>query len=127
MPVQLTAQQQADLAQVMFGLAQNPQTRKDVARLVAKIDPKRAASSFRDVVQDEKFERFKAEVEDKLDLKGAKAAKAKHDAQRAELAQKYGDEHMAGIDAVATKYGISDIKAAAVLYANENPDSDPTL
>lgn len=127
MPVQLTPQQQADLAQVMYGLAQNPQTRKDVAKLVAKLDPKRAASSFRDVVQEDKFAALERKIDEKLDISGARAAKAKQDEQRAELASRYGEDHMKGIDEVAVKYGISDLKAAAVLYANENPESDPTL
>src|SRR5262249_24575254 len=112
---------------VMFGLAQNPATRKDVAKLVAKLDPKRAAASFRDVAQDENFAALERKVEDHLDLKGAKAAKAKQDEQRTELASRYDEKQMTEIDALATKYGLSDLKAAAVLYANENPDSDPTL
>ena len=34
---------------------------------------------------------FKAEIEDKVDLKGARAAKSKQDEQRSKLAERYDD------------------------------------
>jgi hypothetical protein len=123
----LTAQQQADLATLMYGLAQDPKTRKDLARLVKKVNPERAATSFRDVDQEERFETLKADLEEKFDLKGARAAKAKQDEQRARLAERYSPEQVTEVEAIATRYGMSDLDAAAVLYAHEHPESDPTL
>jgi hypothetical protein len=124
--VALSPQQQADLASLMYELSQGD-TRKDLAKLVKKKFPERAAKSFRDVEQEEQVETRFAEIEDKLDLKGAKAAKQKQDEQRAKLADKYGEDQLKGIDEVATRYGLSDLDAAAVLYANEHPEIDPTL
>jgi hypothetical protein len=127
MAVHLTAQQQADLASLAYELGHNPQTRKDLAKLVKKINPERAARSFRDVEQDDKFEAFKSEIEDKVDLKGARAAKSKQDEQKQKLAERYDEKQLAGIEEVATKFGLSDLDAAAVLYAHEHPESDPAL
>lgn len=124
---QLTPQQQADLASLAYELGHNPKTRKGLAKLVREINPQRAAASFRDVEQEDKFESFKSDIEDKLDLKGAKAAKAKQDEQRSKLAERYDDKAMEGIEAVAARYGMSDLDAAAVLYAHENPASDPSF
>lgn len=127
MAAQLTPQQQADLASLAYGLAHNPKTRAGLAKLVKEISPERAARSFRDVDQDDKFEAFKAEIEDKVDLKGARAAKSKQDEQKAKLAERYDEKQLEGIEAVATKFGLNDLEAAAVLYAHEHPESDPTL
>lgn len=123
----LSAQQQADLASLAYELGHNPKTRRGLAKLVREINPQRAATSFRDVDQEDKFEAFKSEVEDKIDLRGAKAAKQKHDDQRAKLSDRYDEKQIEGIEAVATQYGLSDLDAAAVLYAHSNPASDPTL
>lgn len=127
MAANLTPQQQADLASLAYGLAHNPKTRAGLAKLVKEISPERAAKSFRDVEQDERFEAFKAEIEDKVDLKGAKAAKSKQDEQKAKLAERYDEKQLEGIEAVATKFGLSDLDAAAVLYAHESGESDPTM
>ena len=125
--INLTAQQQADLASLAYELGHNPQTRKGLAALVKKISPERAARSFKDVDQEDKFETFKADVEDRLDLKGAKAAKAKEDEQRTRLGERYDEKQIEAIDAVRTRFGMSDWDAAAVLYSHETGESDPTL
>ncbi len=125
--VTLTPQQQADLAFLAYELGHNPKTRKGLAKLVKEINPERAAASFRDVDQEDKLETFKAEIEDKLDLKGAKAAKAEQDRQKAELAERYDEKQLGEIESVMSRYGLSDWKAGAVLYASEHPESDPTL
>ncbi len=125
--VKLTPQQQADLASLAYELGHNPKTRKGLAKLVKEINPERAAASFRDVDQEDRFETFKADIEDKLDLKGAKAAKEKADAQKSKLAERYDEKQLGEIEAVMGRYGLSDWDAGAVLYANEHPESDPTL
>ena len=124
--VNLSPQQQADLASLMYELSQGD-TRKDLAKLVKKKFPERAAKSFRDVEHEEQLDARFAEIEDKVDLKGAKAAKARQDEQRTKLAERYSEDHMKGIDAVAAELGISDLDSAAIIYAHRNPDSDPTV
>lgn len=124
--VNLSPQQQADLASLMYELSQGD-TRKDLARLVKKKFPERAAKSFRDVEHEEQLDARFAEIEDKVDLKGAKAAKAKQDEQRTKLAERYSEDHMKGIDAIAAELGISDLDSAAIIYSHRNPETDPTL
>lgn len=124
--VNLSPQQQADLASLMYELSQGD-TRKDLAKLVKKKFPERAAKSFRDVEHEEQLDARFAEIEDKVDLKGAKAAKAKQDEQRTKLAERYSEDHMKGIDAVAAELGICDLDSAAIIYSHRNPETDPTL
>jgi len=83
--VQLSPQQQADLASLAYELGHNPKTRRGLAKLVHEINPARAAQSFKDVVQEEKFTQLERKIEDKLDMSGARAAKEKQDQQKAAL------------------------------------------
>ena len=122
----LTPQQIFQDQQLLRKLASG-EHRKDFYKHVKKVDPDRAARSMRDVEEQEKIESRLSEFEDKLDMKGAKAAKAKQDEQRAKLAQNYDEEQIKGIEEVATRHGLADLEAAAVLYAHEHPETDPTL
>lgn len=101
--------------------------RKEFAKIVRKVDPQRAAASMRDVEHEDRFDQFESRIEEKLDLKGVKAAKAEQDKQKTELAERYSPEQITEIEGTMTRYGISDWKAGAVLYANDHPESDPTL
>jgi hypothetical protein len=123
----LTPQQQADLATLAYNLGHNPETRKDLAKLVKKIDPQRAARSFADVDQVDKLEAFRTEIEEKLDLKGAKAAKDKADEQRAKLAERYDEKRMEAIEAEAARLGTSDLESAAIVYAHRSGETDPSV
>lgn len=126
-PLQLNAQQQADLAHLAFILGHHPKTRAGLAGLVKEIDPRRYSTSFRDVAEQEKFDAYRRDLEERLDVSGMRAAAAAHDAQKAKLAERYGEEQIAGIDAVRTRYGLKDWNAAATLYAAETGAGDPTL
>ena len=125
--VNLSPQQQADLSSMFYELSHDPTTRDAAAALVAKKFPDRAKRSFRDVEQKRELAEWQTAVEDKIDLKGAKAAKAKQDEQRTKLAERYSEDHMKGIDAVAAELGISDLDSAAIIYSHRNPETDPTL
>lgn len=121
----LSLEQQADLASLAYELGHNPQTRGGLAQLVNKINPQRARASFPDVVQEERFKQLERKVADQLDLTGAKAAKAKIDEQRHRLKDRYTEDEIAKIEAVADRIGTHDYDAAAVIYAHENPAPDP--
>jgi len=126
-PISLNQQQQQDLANLAFILGHHPKTRDGLAALVKEVDPRRFSTSFRDVAEKQRFDAYRAELEEKLDVSGARAAAAAHDAQKAKLAERYGEDHIAGIDAVRTRYGLKDWNAAATLYAAETGASDPTM
>lgn len=125
--LQLTLEQQQDLANLAFVLGHHPKTRPAIAAAVKEIDERRYNSSFRDVAEKERFDAYRRELEDKLDVSGVRAKAAEQAAQKAELIARYGEEGFARIEATHKKYGMNDYKAAATLYGVETGASDPTL
>lgn len=125
--VQLSPQQQADLASLAYELGHNPKTRPGLAKLVEQINPDRAARSFRDVSQSNELAKLRAEIDDKLDLKGARAAKERSEQEKEALKTRYTDEQIAEIGKRMEQEGMSSWKSAAVLYAADHPESDPSL
>lgn len=125
--LELTPEQQRDLANLAFVLGHHPKTRDGLAGLVKEVDERRFNTSFRDVAEKQRFEAYRKELEDKLDVSGARAAKARQVEQKARLTERYGDDGIAGIEATMKKYGLADYDAAAVLYGHETGNSDPTL
>src|SRR5215475_7827003 len=121
----LTLDQQADLASLAYELGHNPKTRSELAHLVNKVNPARARASFPDVVQEERFKTLQRKVEDLVDVNGARAAKARLDAQKAGLKERYSDEEIGKIEQVMDRFGTHDYEAGAVLYAHQNGGGDP--
>jgi hypothetical protein len=126
--VQLSPQQQADLASLAYELGHStPESRADFAKIIKKHMPDRYNRSFRDVAVKEEIQQLRAEVDDKLDLNGARAAKARQESQKEKLKERYSEEQIGDIQKVMARYGVSDWKAGATLYAAEHPESDPTM
>jgi hypothetical protein len=125
--LQLSPEQQQDLANLAFTLGHHPKTRGMIAQAVKEIDERRYNTSFRDIAEQQRFEAYRKDLEEKLDVSGARAEKARQDAAKVKLTERYGESQMAGIEATMTKYGMKDWDAAATLYAAQNGDSDPTL
>lgn len=121
----LSVEQQADLASLLYELGHNPQTRAGLAQLVHRVDPARAKASFPDIVQEARFQALERKVADHLDVKGAKAAQARYEAQKEKLRDKYSDEQLAAIEKEMTRIGTPDWEAGAVLYAAKHPEQDP--
>jgi hypothetical protein len=125
--VQFTPEQAQDLQNLAFTLGHHPKTRPMMAAAIKEIDERRYNSSFRDIAEKERFENYRKELEDKLDVSGVRAKAAEQAAQKADLIARYGEEGFAGIEATHKKYGMNDYKAAATLYGVESGGGDPTL
>jgi hypothetical protein len=121
----LSVEQQADLASLLYELGHNPNTRSGLAQLVNKVDPQRARASFPDVVQQNQFQQLERRIEQRLQTDEAEKQKAKHEAQRAKLKERYSDEQITEIDKERTRLGGIPWDDAAVLYAAKNPETDP--
>ena len=126
--VRLTPAQMDDLSQLAYSLgAVGSKTRKEFAALVKKANPDRFTRSFSDVAMEEKFEERDRKLAEKEHQAEIDRLKAKQESARAELTKRYSEDHIKGIEAKMEQLGISDYSAGAVLYAHDNPDSDPTL
>jgi Skp family chaperone for outer membrane proteins len=122
---QLTPAEQAELSQMFFDLTHDKETRRDIARLVKKKFPDRAAA-FGDVDLSDQIEALRQEQEQKELMAQARVYQAELDRQAAELSSKYSPEQIAAIREVADRAGNTiDLKTAAVLYAHENPPPNP--
>src|SRR5215475_9410158 len=121
----LNIEQQADLASLLYELGHNPQTRDEQARLIAKIDPQRARASFPDVVQRAQFAELKRDIDQKFAREAAEKDKARQEAQRAKLRERYSEEQLAEIAKERTRLGGGNWEDAAIIYASKNPEADP--
>jgi hypothetical protein len=125
---QLTPLQMADLSSLAYSLgAVGSKTRKKFAELVKEVDPARYERSFGDVKLDARFDEHDKKRTETEHQTAIKAAQEKQAADRASLAERYSEDHIKGIESEMTRLGISDYSAGAVLYAHNNPESDPTL
>lgn len=125
--LQLTLEQQQDLANLAFVLGHHPKTRSTMAAAVKEIDERRYNASFRDIAEKERFDAYRKELEEKLDVSGVRAAKAQQEAAKAKLSERYGEAGVAAIEQTMQKYGLTDYNAGAVLYGHETGNSDPTM
>jgi len=117
-----------DLSQLAYSLgAVGSKTRKKFAALVKEANPERFNRSFPDVSMEEKFEERDRRLAEKEHQATVAALQRKQEDARAELAKRYSDDHIKGIEKRMEALGISDYNAGAILYAHENPGSDPTL
>jgi len=121
----LSVEQQADLASLLYELGHNPQTRPGLAQLVNRVDPQRARASFPDVVQHNQFQQLKNEIAQERQRHAAEKEKEKHERQRDKLRDRYSDEQIGEIDKERTRLGGIPWDDAAVLYAAKNPETDP--
>jgi len=123
MALELDPAAQAALAELAVELANKPETRKEFARLVQKVQPNRR---FPDVEADDlkaeidrRFEEKEREVEQKRILKAMEREKAK-------ISKNYDEKSIGEIEALMEKHGISDYSLAARLYAAETKPANPT-
>ncbi len=125
-PVQLTPAQMADLSQLAYQLAHG-EHRKEFAKIVKKAAPERAAA-FSDVEQEERFQAFKDEQEQKEQLAEGRRIQAELTRQRTDLigSGRYNEDQVKDIEKIIERHGSTlDYTTAAVLYAHENPPSNP--
>lgn len=121
----LSVEQQADLASLAYELGHNPQTRAGLAHLVNRVDPQRARASFPDIVQANQFAALERKVEQRFQKEEAEKLKARHEAQRDKLRDRYSDEQIGEIQNEMSRAGITDWEDGAILYAGRNPAADP--
>ena len=118
----------ADLSSVFYELAHDEKLRPYVAKLVEHKFPQRAAS-FSDVKQKAEIQQLRNEIaQDKQLAKAAEMTRAL-DRQRDDLITtgRYTKEQAEDIKKIIDRHGGTlDYNQAAVLYAHENPSSDPT-
>jgi hypothetical protein len=126
--VQLSPEQQASISDLFYELCHDPKTRKKARDLIKDRDPALAAQ-FADVTVDERMEEFEAKQADK-ELKRQQDEHVRRlSEQRAALIAdgKYTEDQVKEMETgVMARYGLSDYKAAATLYASENPPATPT-
>ena len=124
----------ADLADLFHELSQNKETRKIVAQAVKKLKPDSPhAMAFADVEQEDRFEAFKREQEEREIKRQNDEILARMNARRAALltggpdgsGRKYSEDDVKNIEALMQKKGISDYDDGATLYAATLPPLDP--
>jgi hypothetical protein len=105
-----------ELGRLLKRLSTNPQTRRDVTKLIKKAHPaarfpdqdledyKEAEAARREA---EKIERDRKEVMDRLE------------SQRKALLNRYSEDNLKEIEALMQKHGIADYEVGAKLYASE--------
>jgi hypothetical protein len=124
----------ADLADLFHELSQNKETRKIVATAVKKLKPDSPhAMAFADVEQEDRFEAFRREQEER-DLERQKSemmARMNHARQSLLTGgsdgsgRKYSEDDVKKIEELMQKKGISDYDDGATLYAATLPPMDP--
>lgn len=123
MPIELDAQTQADLAELAVELANKPETRKDFAHLVKKVQPNRR---FHDVEVDD----IRAEIRKEFEERDQRAAQSlivkAMEREKAKLADRYDEKAIGEIESLMEKHGLSDYGLAARLYAAETKPANPT-
>lgn len=121
--VNLDPAAQAVLAQLAIDLANNPETRKDFARIAKKVDPKRR---FPDVEADEMNDRIAAEFDKRDQAAAAEKATRKLERAKAKLAERYDDDSIKAIEALMEEHGLVDYELGAKLYAADTKAAIPT-
>lgn len=123
----LTPAVREEIAELAMKLAANAKTRKTFLNAVKEVDPNQRfpAHEVEDLREEMKAEREREKEERKLDEE-RKATEARLNAQRAALVGKgYSDDQLKEVEAVMTKYGITDYEAGADLYQARKPAAPP--
>jgi hypothetical protein len=124
----------ASLGKLFAGLAQNPKTRRMVAKAVREVMPDSPeARSFSDVEQEERFDSFKAEQEARELQRQQDEVVGRMNGQRQRLlgggedgeGRKYSEDDVKAIEALMQKKGITDYNDGAILYAATLPPDNP--
>lgn len=122
MAINLDPAAQAALAELAVEVANNPDTRKEFARLVKKVQPNRR---FPDVEVDDMREEIRREFE-KKEQEGEQARILRSmERQKSKVSENYDDKAMGEIEALMSKHGLSDYELAARLYAAETKPATP--
>lgn len=121
--VKLTPEAQAELAKLAIDLANNPETRKDFARMTKKIDPKRR---FPDVEAEDLREEMKREFEERDRKREADRVKAELESQKEALKGQYDEESISRIEKIMEENGLSNYELGARLFAAETKPAIPT-
>ena len=124
----------AKLGRTFLDLSHGKDSRRDVGTIVRKYMPDSPeARSFTDVEQEDRFEAFKREQEDREVQRAKDEAVAKMGAQRSRLlsggdngeGRKYSEDDVKAIEALMQKKGIIDYEDGATLYAATLPPESP--
>ena len=123
----------ADLADLFHELSHNKETRKVIAAAVKKLKPDSPhAQAFADIDVEDKFEKFRADQEER-ELKRQQDEMLRHmNAKRSALlvggpdgsGRKYSEDDLKKIEDLMQKKGISDYEDGATLYAATLPPID---
>jgi len=120
--VNLDPAAQAILAKLAIDLANNPETRKDFARITKKVDPSRR---FHDVEADDLEARVNARFEEEKQAREAEKATKKMERAKMKLAERYDEDAIKEIEGLMEKHGLADYELAARLYAADTKAATP--
>lgn len=112
-----------DLAEIALKLAANKETRKPFLDAVKKIDPhRRFPSQEVDDVRAEMEAKFETEkAERKLEREREETERRLSDQRNSLAGRGYSEDQIKEVEAVMTKYGITDYEAGADLYQARKP------
>jgi hypothetical protein len=130
----LSPQMSAELGDLLHELSHNKKTRRRIAEAIKEISPESPhAAAFADIEQDDKFEKFKQEQEER-DLKQQRdEVLARMNKQRSGLltggpdgsGRKYSEDDVKKIEDLMAKKGMHDYDDGATLYAASLPPVEP--
>jgi hypothetical protein len=116
-----------DLAELAMKLSQNKETRKDFIHAVKKVDPHRRFPSqeVEDLRADMAAEREREKEERKLEEERRETEQRLTAQRRGLVTRGYSEDQIKEVEAVMTKYGITDYEAGADLYQARRPATPP--
>jgi hypothetical protein len=121
----------AELGDLLHELSQDKKTRKKVAEAIKALHPDSPyAAQFTDVEQEDRFEAFQREQEDKAIKNQQKAVLDAMNAKRHRLIEgadgrKFSEDQVKEIEALMQARGIVDYDDGAVLYSASKPPDSP--
>ena len=115
-----------DIAELAMKLAANSKTRKAFLSAVKEVDPtKRFPSHEVDTLREEMETKYEADKAERQLEAERKETERRLNAQRAALAGRLNDDQIKEVEAVMTKYGLTDYEAGADLYEARRPPTPP--
>jgi hypothetical protein len=126
--VQLSPVDMDRLSKLALNLSHNEKTRAQFADLVKEVDPS-AAKAFADVNLEKKFNAWTQKFENDRLAEKMQYRQQAREHQKNEVIKKRGfsETQVGEVQKLMTHYGVSDWEAAADIYAQRNPQDDPTL
>lgn len=124
----LSPAEMAEFSTILHRVAHNPRTRPVLAQLVRHASPQNAAA-FNDVFLRQEFLALKKTIDDdrlkdKMERQAEVRVAQRNDIQKS---RNLSDDQMKELEAIQTKFGFTDWKAAAAVYADEHPPENPLL